>query len=66
MKISIYDEEIKDTTCFNCGAEIELFDTPFILDFDPGEPDTKEYPGSPPMVFLICQKCSKDWLEGKY
>jgi hypothetical protein len=58
MKLEIDGYPI-DTQCYNCGDEIRLFeDEPFAVLFDPGEPQTRNYPGEPAAIFLYCHKCA--------
>lgn len=62
MKLEIDGEEV-ESKCYNCGETIHLCESePFMVCFDPGEPQTRNHPGAPAVVFLSCYDCAKEGL----
>lgn len=52
------DGELVELSCHWCGNPIQPFvDEVARIDFDPGVPDSRECPGEPAQVFLVCEDC---------
>lgn len=52
------DGELVELSCNWCGNPIQPFvDEVARIDFDPGVPDSRECPGIPAQVFLVCEDC---------